>query len=161
YIADADGSNPKHVKTGQPFNFNPQWSPDGQWLLFLCGAHYDCHPHLVRKDGTGLRKIGDRKGYKGVIDILDVHDFHGGSSDLPVWSPDGKSVFYTAQVGKSVELFRTTLDGKSEQLTKSKDGTRHYHPQPSPDGKRLVYGSLRDGVRQLFVMRLSDRSEQR
>jgi Tol biopolymer transport system component len=161
YLANADGSRTQLVKTGKPFNFVPMWSPDGSEILFLCGEHYNCHPCLVRADGSRLRKLADRGGYKGVIDFLDVPDFHGGSSDIPVWATDGKSVFYTAQAGKSVELFLVTLAGKSEQLTKSPAGTTHYHPQPSPDGKWLVYGSKRDGVRQLFVMRLSDRSEKR
>jgi Tol biopolymer transport system component len=161
YLADADGSNAVHVQTGQPFNFAPTWSPDGQWVLFLSGEHYNCHPHLARADGTGLKKLADRSGYRGVIEFLDVRDFHGGSSDTPVWSADGKLVFYTAQVGSSVELFQVTLDGQSKRLTTSADGTLHYHPQPSPDGKWLLYGSKRDGIRQLFVMRLADRSERR
>lgn len=53
------------------------------------------------------------------------------------------------------------LDGQSEQLAKSPEGSLHYHPQPSSDGKWLLYGSKRDGVRQLFVMRLADRAEHR
>jgi Tol biopolymer transport system component len=161
YLANADGSGARLVRTGKPFNFVPTWSPDGAWVLFLSGEHYNCHPHLVRADGSGLRKLADRGGYRGVTAFLDVPDFHGGSSDVPVWAADGKSVFYTALAGKSVELFRATLDGKSERLTRSKDSTHHYHPQPSPDGKWLVFGSRRDGVRQLFVMRLSDRAEKR
>jgi Tol biopolymer transport system component len=159
YIADADGANATLVKTGNPFNFVPTWSPDGKWILFLSGEHYNCHPHLVRSDGTDLKKLADRKGYKGVIEFLDVVDFHGGSSDTPVWSVDGRSIFYTAQVGKNVELFQTTLEGKTTQLTESPAGTLHYHPQPSPDGKWLAYGSKRDGVRQLFVRSLADGSE--
>jgi Tol biopolymer transport system component len=63
--------------------------------------------------------------------------------------------------GKSVELFRVALDGKSRQLTRSKAGTLHYHPAPSPDGEWLLYGSKRDGVRQLYVTRLSDGAETR
>lgn len=161
YLADADGSNATQVKTGHSFNFAPTWSPDGTWVLFLSGAHYNCHPHIVRADGSGLKKLADRGGYKGVIEFLDVHDFHHGSSDTPIWAVDGESIFYTAKVGKSVELFRVTLDGKSSQLTKSADGVLHYHPQPSHDGKSLVYGSKRDGVRQLYVMHLADRSETR
>jgi Tol biopolymer transport system component len=157
FLADANGDNAKRVDTGQPFNFVPQWSPDGAWLLFLSGEHYDCHPHVVRSDGTGLKKLASRAGYRGVVEFLDVPDFHGGSSDVPVWSRDGRSVFYTAKVGKNVELFRVTLDGKSEQLTDSPAGSFHYHPQPSPDGKWLAFGSKRDGVRQLFVMRLQDK----
>jgi Tol biopolymer transport system component len=90
-----------------------------------------------------------------------VYDFHDGSSDLPVWAPDSKAVFYTAKVGSNVELFRVTLDGKSEQLTETPAGSMHYHPAASPDGKWLVYGSKRDGVRQLYVMRPSDKKEWR
>ena len=89
----------------------------GPWLLFLAGEHYDCHPHVVRADGTGLKKLADRDGYRGVIEFLDVPDFHGGSSDVPVWSADGKSVFYTAKVGRNVELFRVDARRQGEQLT--------------------------------------------
>jgi len=161
FLADADSSNAKEVKTGQRFHLVPTWSPDGAWVLFVAGEHYDCHPHVVKADGTGLKKLASRNGYRGVIDFLDVYDFHGGSSDLPVWAPDSMSVFYTAKVGKNVELFRVTLDGKSEQLTDTAAGSMHYHPVPSPDGKWLVYGSKREGVRQLYLMRLSDRKEHR
>ncbi len=161
FLADADGSNPRSANTRHRFDFLPLWSPDGAWLLFLSGEHYNCHPHLIKPDGTGLRKLADRGGYRGVIEYLDVRDFHGGSSDYPVWAPDGKSVFYTAKVGGKVDLFRVTLDGKSEPLTDGPAEVLHYHPQPSPDGKWLVYGSKRDGVRQLYVMRLADRKEHR
>ena len=159
YLADADGSNRIHVQTGHPFVFVPTWSPDGTWVLFVSGEHYDCHPHIVKSDGTGPRKLADRGGYRGVTEFLDVPDFHGGSSDVPVWSADGQSVFYTAKVGNNVELFRVTLNGQTQQLTKSPDGTLHYHPKPAPDGQWLVYGSKRSGVRNLYLMRLSDGKE--
>jgi len=159
FLADAAGAHVIHVKTGNPFNFVPMWSPDGQWVLFLSGTHDNCHPHLVGADGTGLKKLADRGGYRGVIEFLDVPDFHGGSSDTPVWAAGGQSVFYTTQVGKCIELFQVTLNGKVTQLTKSPDGWLHYHPQASPDGKWLAYGSRRENVRQLYILRLSDRSE--
>ncbi|MBM3969207.1 MAG: hypothetical protein FJ302_05015 [Planctomycetes bacterium] len=161
YLADADGSNRVHVQTGLPFNFAPTWSPDGKWVLFVSGEHYNCHPHIVRADGAGLKKLADRAGYRGVTEFLDVFDFHGGSSDTPVWSADGAAVFYTAKVGNSVELFRVTLTGTSEQLTHSAEGTLHYHPKPSADGNWIVYGSKRNGIRNLFLMRLKDRYEHR
>jgi Tol biopolymer transport system component len=161
YLADADGSNAKEVKTGLRFHLIPSWSPDGSWVLFVAGEHYDCHPHVIKADGTGLKKLASRNGYRGVIDFLDVYDFHEGSSDLPVWAADGKSVFYTAKMDRNVELFRVTLDGKSEQLTETAAGSVHYHPAASPDGKWLVYGSKRDGVRNLYLMRLADKKERR
>ena len=159
YIARADGSEKRHINTGHPFDFGPRWSPDGKWLLFVSGEHYDCHPHIVRPDGTGLKKLADRASYRGVTEFLDVDDFHGGSSDVPVWSVDSQSVFYTAKVGNNVELFQITLDGVTIQLTKTPDGTTHYHPTPSGDGRQLLYGSKRNGIRQLFVMTLADLGE--
>lgn len=159
YVADADGKNPARIETKNPFNFAPTWSPDGSLLLFLSGEHYNCHPCLAKPDGTGFKKLADRGGYRGTVDFLDVPDFHGGSSDVPCWSMDGKSVFYTAIADNKVELFQITLDGAINRLTNSKPMTLHYHPQPSPDGKHLAYGSKRDGIRQLYVMNLADKIE--
>ncbi|MBX9623003.1 MAG: hypothetical protein K2X82_04235 [Gemmataceae bacterium] len=151
YVSDADGGAKRKVETGNPFNFVPQWSPDGGWLLFVSGENYDCHPHVVRADGTGLRKLADRGGYRGVVERLKHPDFHSESSDLPVWAADGRHVYYTAKVGGSVELMRVDLDGNVTRLTDSKPGTRHYHPAASPDGKWVLFGSDRSGTMQLYV----------
>ncbi len=159
YLADADGSNATHVETGQPFNFVPKWSPDGQHVLFLSGEHYDCHPHIVNRDGTNLRKLADRNGYRGVVTFLDVDDFHGGSSDVPVWSADGQTVFFTRQEGESNELFRVSLAGEVVQLTHSPPGSHTYHPTPSQDGRALIIGSNKTGTRQLSVLNLDSGAE--
>ena len=151
FIADADGGGKRKVETGHPFNFAPRWSNDGQWLLFVSGEHYDCHPCVVRPDGTGLRKLADRGGYRGVVEVLAHPDFHSESSDVPVWSPDSRHVFYTARVGDAVELMRVDLDGQVRQSTCSAPGTRHYHPAVSPDGRRVLFGSDRSGTMQLYV----------
>lgn len=161
FVANADGSNKRRINTGNRFNFAPRWSPDGQWLLFLSGERGRSNPYVVRRDGTGLRQLADLGEYRGWILFLDVPDFHEGSSDVPVWAADGASVFYAARLGDRVELFQTTLDGAVTRLTKTAPGVLHYHPSPSADGKWLVYGSLREGVRQLFVMNLSKRTEER
>lgn len=160
YLADADGKNAKKIETGHPFNFIPLWSPDGQWVEFVSGVRENCHPHVVRRDGTGLRKFTDRGGYQGWILFLDVPDYHEGSSDVPTWAPDSRWLYYTAKIGEAVELMRVSLDGKVEQLSHSKPGVLHYHPKVSPDGKQVVFGATRDGVRQLWVAN-ADGSEAR
>lgn len=159
YLANADGTAKRHIQTGHPFNFGPRWSPDGEWLLFVSGEHYDCHPYVVRRDGSGLKQVADRAGYRGVTEFLDVFDFHGGSSDTPVWSADGQSVFYTAKVDDNVELFQVALDGTATRLTTSPAGTSHYHPTPSQNGTQLLYGTLRHGARQLCIRDLTDGTE--
>jgi Tol biopolymer transport system component len=151
YLADADGTNKTEVQTGLPFNFAPQWSPDGSWVAFVAGVRENCHPYVVRRDGTGLRKLADRGGYQGWMQFLDVPDYHDGSSDVPTWSADGRYLYYTAQVGDAVELMRTSLDGRAEQLSRSAASVLHYHPSASPDRRSVLFGATRDGVRQLYV----------
>ncbi|NUN98386.1 MAG: PD40 domain-containing protein [Candidatus Omnitrophica bacterium] len=154
HLANADGSEARVIETGNPFNFAPKWSPDGEWLLFVSGEHYACHPHIVRPDGSNLRKIADRRGHRGVVTVLDVPDYHGGSSDIPVWAPDGKHIYFTAKFGGSVELMRVSVEGKQERLTFSdRPGILHYHPQVSPDGEWVLFGSNRSGRRQIHRMR--------
>lgn len=154
FLSQSDGTSKKRLETGNPFNFCPLWSPDGEWLLFLSGEHYNCHPYLARKDGTALRKLADRGGYRGVVERLKHPDFHSESSDVPVWSPQGNWIVYTAKQGESIELMRVNLDGQAQQLTQSKPGTRHYHPAVSPDGSWILFGSDRDGTMQLYVCSL-------
>jgi Tol biopolymer transport system component len=157
YISDADGRNKRKIETGNPFNFAPQWSPDGKWLLFLSGEHYNCHPTIVSADSGSPIKIGDRRGYRGVVEKLKHPDFHSESSDIPVWSADGKSIYFTALFDDRIELMRvaipSSMDPKPtpERLTFSEPKTRHYHPSPSPDGKWILFGSDRSGVMQLYV----------
>ena len=147
YLADADGSNAREVETGAPLQLRAPVVARRRASAVPLRRALQLPPARRPADGTGLRKLADRGGYRGVVEFLDVPDFHGGSSDIPVWSADGQSIFYTAKVGASVELFRVALDGRSERLTRTPDGTLHYHPQPSPDGRWLAYGSKRDGVR--------------
>ncbi|MEY2882074.1 MAG: hypothetical protein RLZZ15_4454 [Verrucomicrobiota bacterium] len=153
YVAEKDGSNPRRVDEirEHTFQFVPTWSPDGRWLLFLAGQHYKCHPHLVRADGSGLRKLADRGTYRSTMEPLKFPDFHSGHSDLPVWSADSQWVYYTAQIGEAVELLRVSLAGKIEQLTHSPAGVAYYHPTVSPDGKLIAFGSTRDGPGAQYV----------
>ena len=104
----------------------------------------------MKKDGTGLKKLADRGGYRGVVERLKHPDFHSESSDVPVWSR-GAVTSSTPRRWGSIELMRVALDGTATQLTTSKPGMRHYHPAVSPDGKWILFGSDRSGTMQLYV----------
>lgn len=75
YVSNLDGSQKQKIETGNAFNFGPSWSPNGEWLMFVSGEHYNCHPYIVKRDGSGLRKLADRGGYRGVMERLKYQNF--------------------------------------------------------------------------------------
>ena len=169
-IASPDGSNAKHVSTGNPFNFIPKWSPNGQWIALVSGVHLgNSDIYVVRRDGTDLRKLASRNGYWAATSRWDIFHFHNSDSDFFDWSPDGKWIYYSARFGQAADLMRANLDGKIERLTHSDEsvmfqhpvlrpggptqtGIRNSHPSLSPDGKWLAFTSTRTGKRQIYVM---------
>ena len=158
FLANADGTQQRRIETGNPFNFSPRWSPDGQWLLFLSGAHGASDPYIVRRDGSDFRKLADAKGYQGWMEFLDVPDFHAGSSDVPAWGAGGKWVYFArASDQGGTQIVRCDLEGNIERLTDGASGVLDYQPVPSPDGNWVCFGSNRSGRRQLYVMRTDGR----
>jgi Tol biopolymer transport system component len=88
YVMDADGSNAKRITPSDLSGVRPNWSPDGQEIVF---ASHCCNPQnqelwLVKPDGTELRRLtrneyGDN--YNGY-----PHDYK------PSWSPQGNAIVF-------------------------------------------------------------------
>jgi len=119
-VVPADGGRPKGVT---PLDVNagdgPEWSPDGDTLLFRTNADSEdgigSQIATVRADGGGLRRLdpfGDKRPVR--------------SSS---WSPDGKWIVFAAQ-GKSgaFDLFVMTANG-----TRPKPLTRTPVTDSAPD----------------------------
>jgi Tol biopolymer transport system component/serine/threonine protein kinase len=64
--------------------------------------------------------------------------FAEGIEEYPAWSPDGKALVYTGEVGKVRKLFRKDLaSGQDSQLTR--DDFDEVQPTWSPDGKQVAF----------------------
>src|SRR5205823_10241657 len=51
YISNIDGSSPKRVVDGEGAEYQPAWSPDGQWLAYVTWFDEEGAIWKVRADG--------------------------------------------------------------------------------------------------------------
>jgi TolB protein len=60
----------------------------------------------------------------------------------PVWSPDGRSIYFASTRDGNGDIYRMDADGKNPvNLTHHPDDD--FHPSISPDGKQLIFRSHR------------------
>ncbi|MFI5310868.1 MAG: S9 family peptidase [Gemmatimonadales bacterium] len=95
---------------------NARYSPDGRWIL-------------VSKQMTLDAIIAKKLDHGGAIDLVLIPAGGGPEKNLtadwdyipatPMWSPDGKYVYFTGGVGGTTHLFRVSPNGGAvEQVTK-------------------------------------------
>lgn len=128
---NADGSD-QHAITNQPNGAcQPDWSPDGQRLVFIspCPSRPGRHFLLV---GTSLYFINQ--------DGSDIHPLPmspEGDFD-PHWSPDGQQIVFTSLRSGRPQIY--LLDVDTTSVTQISSG-EYPDKQPawSPDGKEIVF----------------------
>ncbi|OGU25461.1 MAG: hypothetical protein A2X66_01090 [Ignavibacteria bacterium GWA2_54_16] len=102
-VSDADGKNMRqltHFTNGEQV-FTPRWSPDGTTITFGFATDDKQAVAIVREDGTGFK-----------ITV------QGPDARNPVFSPDGKSLIYSAADRGIFNLFSIDLEkGVTSQLT--------------------------------------------
>jgi Tol biopolymer transport system component len=77
YTANADGSSPKRVVEGEGAEYQPAWSPDGQWLAYVTWFNEEGAIWKVRADGSGIpERLTPLAAYY----------------TNPAWSPDGTRI---------------------------------------------------------------------
>ncbi len=124
--------------------YDPDVSPDGRTIVFA----------RKRGDRSDLFTVGlDGKGLKAVTGSAEGVEWSG-----PRWSPRGDAIVAARLLpGGWLDLVRVDpATGAVEQLTH--DRAKDVEPTWTPDGEAVVFRSDRDGVSNLYALRLADRS---
>jgi Tol biopolymer transport system component len=76
FTVNADGTDLRQLVPMELFAIEPRWSPDGSLITFISATPTGSDVHVVRPDGTGLRRMTT-----------------DGASIRPSWTSNGRLVF--------------------------------------------------------------------
>jgi Tol biopolymer transport system component len=144
------GREERRIRVGLNALQTPQWSPDGQQLVFTGFNNGFSDLFIINRDGTGLRRLTDDK-------YADLH---------PSWSPDGSTIAFVTDRGGDTdfELLRFAnlrialfhLGTGSMELLGNMDAGKNINPQWAPDGRSLAFVSDRTGIANVFLYDFAD-----
>jgi Tol biopolymer transport system component len=171
--AGGNGTSPQEVF----FQVTPDWSPDGERIVFVSRRDGYSHIYVMKADGSGTTRLtsgkhvdagpawspdGSRIAFArdGAIsmmatngdDVRRVMGALGGEEFEPAWAPDGKWLAYVRRDAgfSSHEIWRVRPDG-SDRRRVTRLNVACYGPAWSPDGSQIVFSSnVRDGRFQLY-----------
>src|SRR5881396_1269561 len=144
------GREERRIHVGLNGLQTPQWSPDGQQLVFTGFSNGFTDLYTINRDGTGLRRLTNDK-------FADLH---------PAWSPDGKTIAFVTDRGGETDfdLLRfgnlrialLHLDTGAIDLLGNMDVGKNINPQWAPDGRSLAFVSDRTGINNVFLYDMVD-----
>jgi eukaryotic-like serine/threonine-protein kinase len=118
WIADRDGGNQRQLTTRTPPAWAPRASPDGAWVYFSSYA----------RSFALFRVAPDGSGFTTLTSVGDARD--------PLVSPDGQTLYYTADTATSPRATRMSIKAGSSAETVSPQWFRAQ--DISPDGTQLI-----------------------
>src|SRR5713226_1236726 len=176
FVMNADGTGVTQLTHTTVHNFDPIWSPNGNQIAFgrVSGCFCAFSVVVINADGSGEKVLTDNgfpgawspdgkriafSGPGGVFvmnrdgtGVTQLTSFNGeGPAD---WSQDGKQILLVSRRSGTNQLYVMNADGTGvTRLTNGPANNEGDHASWSPDGKRIVFASDRDGGRlQIFVM---------
>ena len=140
----------------------PQWSPDGNHIVFDNYRNYDGinlgDIYIVRSDGSWLERM-DGSWLERLSVTSGTYDY------WPDVSPDGSRVVYTTSHGdteyrRNLEIETSKLDGSNRRrLTENRVWDRR--PAWSPDGGQVAFSSHDDDGYDNIIVMSADGSDKR
>jgi TolB protein len=130
FIAYADGSGEHPLMPATGLDYNPAWSPDGQWIIFTSERDGPAQLYRVKPDGTGVEALTHNGAY----------------TDQAAIAPDSSKIAYvTTKAAGFANLW--TLDLRTHKTKAITTGTGgDFRPSWSPDGQWLAFSSDRDST---------------
>jgi Tol biopolymer transport system component len=127
YISNADGSAERRLVQPGSLDYNPAWSPKGDWIAFTSERAGSADIYRVHPDGTGIERLTDSPAF----------------DDQAAFSPDGNRIAFvsTRATGRANLWILDVHTHKATPLTTGDGGD--FRPAWSPDGQWIAFSSDR------------------
>ena len=150
YVMDADGSNVKRLTTNLADDVNPSWSPDSRRVLFESERDGNREVYVMDADGGNqIRLTRDN--------ALD---------STASWSPDESLIAFASNRDTglpynpyNMDIYVMNADGSNVKRIVD-DPEYDVGPQWSPDGRKILFMTGRNGNFDVYVMN-ADGTEQK
>ncbi len=157
YTINPDGTDMTYLTDNvvrgpdDPANFfnddiDPSFSPDGKTIAFTSQRSGGPEIYTMNADGTNVTRLTNAIG----------EDRANG------WSPDGKTIYFNSARDGNIEIYKMNVDGSDQTRLTFNDvndpatpvnDSIDVFPNASPDGRKIVFGSARNGVdEELYTM---------
>ncbi|MDX1500900.1 MAG: hypothetical protein R3325_00965 [Thermoanaerobaculia bacterium] len=143
---DLDTGATTQITDDEIFDGAPTYSPDGESMVITSVVGGYAKLFQIRRDGTGERFP------------LRTSELSKSNETDPVFSPDGKTLYFTSDGTGANNIFSLDLEsGKVQQHTNAVTGCFQPAVLPSPTGEeRLVYTAFWKGNFDIFQTDLDD-----
>ncbi len=142
-LMDVDGKGAEVLRRENTITLLPAWRPDGGEIL-------------VTSYRSGKPEIWGFRVPDGTArPVISLGDLASGA----VYSPDGRSIAFTASVDGNSDVYVSSADGTGIRRLTS-DPATDTSPTWSPDGRRIAFISSRSGNPHVYVMN-ADGTDQR
>jgi Tol biopolymer transport system component len=126
YLINADGTDPVNLTENEEWDADPQWSPDGERILFTRGYIMDDGEdiYMMHADGSDLVNLTNSPG----------------NDNSPTWSPDGTQLAFNSSRSGNTEIYTIDLTDEDYLPVQITESEQPVHLDAwLPDGSELLY----------------------
>lgn len=102
WVMDVDGSHPTQLTSNDADNITPSWHPSGRWIIFASNKG-SVSAKLRSSDQTSRAFNFDIWMMKANGEHVSQLTENGSDDDNPVFSPDGRTFYFSSNRGHAVE----------------------------------------------------------
>jgi Tol biopolymer transport system component len=132
YITDSDGSNQQRLTNNSGYDWYPNWSPNGEFIVFASNrdSSIGYSIYIMKSDGSEVTRLTSAGEHDDIS---------------PRWSPSGSRIAFSRQYRHRLDIYVVNADGTGlVNLTSGLDTSWNHMPAWSPDGSQIIFSTSRE-----------------